>query len=112
MDTEFNKTNKHVGRWTWAHAEKSNTIFPNQYGSRKHRKSINAVLNKVILNNIFCQKQCADAIGMNDARGCCNRIVHSIVILVLMSFGVLGQIARALFKVLQEVDHHMMTRFG
>ena len=44
---------------------------------------------------------------MNDARGYNNRIVHSIAIFVLMSFGVLGQIARALFKVLQEADHHM-----
>ena len=29
-----------------------------------------------------------------------------------MSFGVLGQIARALFKVLQEADRHMKTGFG
>ena len=44
---------------------------------------------------------------MNNVRGCYDRIVHIIVILVLMSFGVSGQIVRALFKVLQDVDHHM-----
>ena len=49
---------------------------------------------------------------MNDARGCYDRIVHSIVILVFMSFGVAGETARAMFKVLQEAEHHMKTGFG
>ena len=49
---------------------------------------------------------------MNDARGCYDCIVHSIAILVLTSFGVAGEIARAMFKVLQEAEHHMKTRFG
>ena len=49
---------------------------------------------------------------MNDVRGCYDRIVHSIAILVLMSFGVAGETARAMFKVLQEAEHHMKTGFG
>lgn len=50
---------------------------------------------------------------MNNARGCYDIIIHSIVILVLIFFwGVLGYIAQALFKVLQEVEHHMKTGFG
>ena len=49
---------------------------------------------------------------MNDAKGCFDRIVHSVAILVLMSFGVSGYMARTLFKVLQEADHHMKTGFG
>ena len=49
---------------------------------------------------------------MNDTRGYYNIIVHSVAILVLMSFRVLGHIAETLFKVLQEVDHHMKTEFG
>ena len=49
---------------------------------------------------------------MNDTKGCCNRIIYSVAILVLMSFEVLGHIAQALFKLLQEADHHMKTGFG
>ena len=112
MDAEFNMTNKHASRQTLAHTEQANAISPNQYGSRKHHKSINTVLNKVLLNNILRHNRHADAIGMNNARGCYDRIVHSIAILVLMNFGFLGQIVRALFKVLQEVDHFMKTGFG
>ena len=50
--------------------EKANTISPDQYNSRKHHKSINAVLNKVLLDDILQQKRLECAIGMNDARGC------------------------------------------
>ena len=49
---------------------------------------------------------------MNDAKGCFDRIVHSVAILVLMSFRVPGYMARTMFKVLQEADHHMKTGFG
>ena len=112
MDAEYNMTNKYVGRRTLAHAEKANTISPNQYGSRKHHKYINAIVNKVILNDVLRQKRRAGAISMNNARGCYDRIIHSVTILVLMSFGVAGPIIRALFKVLDKTDHHIKTGFG
>ena len=107
IDVEFNITNKHVGRRTLAHAEKAKAIVPNQYDSRKDYKCINCVTNKVLLNNRFRHKRIAAAWGMKDTRGCYGRIVHSIAILVLMSFGVVGPIARSLIKVLQEADHHI-----
>ena len=100
MDVEFDMTNKHVGRQTLVHAEKANAITPDQYGSRKNHKSINALLNKVLLNNILRQQRHAGAIGMNNTRGWYDRTVHSIAILVLLSFGVAGPIARVLLKVL------------
>ena len=112
MDAEFNMQNKHIGRRTLAHAEKAKAVAPDQYGSRKHHDSRKAVLNKVLLNDIIRQRRIAAALGMNDARGCYDRIVHSIAILVLMSFGVAGGTARAMFKVLQEAEHHMKTGFG
>ena len=77
MDAEYNVTNKHVGRRTLAHAEKANAISPEQYGSRKHHKCINAVVNKVVLNNVLRQKRCAGAISMNGARGCYDTSVNS-----------------------------------
>ena len=61
--------NKHLGRHTLAHAENANEIFPDQYGCRKHHKSINAVLNKVLVYDILQKKQRAGALGMNDAKG-------------------------------------------
>ena len=103
--------NKHVNRRTLAHAEKAESVAPDKYGNHKHHDSRKAVLNKVLLNDIARQKRITIALGMNDVRGCYNRIVHSTTILVPMSFGVAGEIARAMFKVLQEAEHHMKTGF-
>ena len=64
MDAEFNMMNKHIDRRTLAHAEKANAISPDQYDCRKHHKSINAVLNKVLVNDILQQKRKAGALGM------------------------------------------------
>ena len=111
MDAEFNMMNEQIGRRTLAHAEKAKAISPDQYGCRKHHKASNAVLNKVLFNNILRQKRIAGALGMNDAKDYFDRIVHSVAILVLMSFGVPGYMARTMFKVLQEADHHMKTGF-
>ena len=77
-------TNKHVGRQTLAHAEKAKVILSDQYGSRKHHKSINVVLKKVLLNNILQQRKRVGAIGTNNAKGYYDSIVHSIAILVLI----------------------------
>ena len=112
MDAEFNMMNKHVGRRTLSHAEKAKAVAPDQYGGRKHHDSTKTVLNKVLLNDIVRQKRLAIALGMNNTRGCYDPIVHSIVILVLMSFEVAGETVRAMFKVLQEVENHMKTGFG
>ena len=112
MNAKFNMMNKHVGRRTLIHAEMAKAAAPDQYGSRTHHNSRKAVLNKILLNDIIRQKRIAATLGMNNVRGCYNRIVHSIAILVLMSFGVAGETTRVMFKVLQEVKHHMKTDFG
>ena len=111
MDAEFNMMNTHVDRRTLTHAEKAEAVAPDQYDSRKHHDSRKAVLDKVVLNDIARQKKIAIALGMNDAQGCYNCIVHTIAILVLMSLVVPGEKTRAMFKVLQEADHHMNTGF-
>ena len=49
---------------------------------------------------------------MNDAKGCFDRIVHSVAILVYMSFGVPALIVCTLFWTLQEAFHKIKTGFG
>ena len=88
MNAEFNMMHKHVNRRTLTHVEKAEAVAPDQFGSQKHHNSRKTTLNKVLLNDIIRQKRIAAALGMNNARGCYDRIVHSIAILVLMTFGV------------------------
>ena len=50
--------------------------------------------------------------GMNDVRGRFDRIVHTVAVLVFMSFGVPAMIARTLFGMLQKARHRIKTGFG
>ena len=47
-----------------------------------------------------------------DAKGCFDRIVHTVAILVLMSFGLCPEHARLAFEILQLAEHCIKTGFG
>jgi hypothetical protein len=49
---------------------------------------------------------------MNDAKGYFDRIVHTVAILVLLSFGVLYNAARILFLVLAKARHKLKQGTG
>ena len=49
---------------------------------------------------------------MNDAKGCYDRIVHTVAILVLMSFGLSHTPAKVMFEMLQTAEHNVKTGFG
>lgn len=94
MDTEYNMANKRLGKRVLAHTKQAGAVLPDQYDSRKNHKAINTCL----------KKQHCGVIAMNDAQGCYNRTVHSVAIMVLMSFGVSAMATRALFETLQKAD--------
>jgi hypothetical protein len=60
---------------------------------------------------LLLRKQ-AGAYGMNGAKGCFNRIVHTVAILVLLSFWVPYNAARILFLVLAKARHKIKTEYG
>ena len=112
MSPEFQIQNKMLGRRLLAHAESASAVAPEQHGSRKHHKAINTCLNKKLLCDTLRQKRRAGAVAMNDARGCYDRICHSIAVLTLMSFGLPQHIAVLLFQTLQQATHFIQTGFG
>ena len=58
------------------------------------------------------KKKHAGDLGINDAKGCFDRIIHTIIILVLMSFGLCTSHARLLFEMLQVTKHRTKTVLG
>jgi hypothetical protein len=70
------------------------------------------VLNKVLVGDWLLLRKQAGAYGMNDAKGCFNRIVHTVAILVLLSYGVPYNAARILFLVLAKARHKSKTGYG
>jgi hypothetical protein len=78
MNSEFNMNNKKLGRDMMCNAEKYGTLAREQYGSRKHHRSIIAALNKRLTMDMLRLRRLAGAICSNDAKSCYDRIVHSI----------------------------------
>ena len=107
---EFNMRNKTLGKRVLYNAEKANAVEDDQYGSRKKHKAINADLNKVLTMDTLRQRRWAGAIASVDAKGCYDRIIHTIAILVLMAFGLISSQARVLMAVLQQCKHRIKTK--
>ena len=59
----------------------------------------------------FVQKR-LEALGMNDLKGNYDRVVHTVAILVLVSFGLHYGTAKLLFEVLQSAEHCIKTGYG
>ena len=112
MDAEFQMNNKLLGKKALAHAELCDEVADEQHGSRKNHKAILCCLNKVLVADYFRLTRRSGCFGMNDAKGCFDRIVHSVAILVYMSFGVPALIVRTLFGTLQKASHKIKTGFG
>ena len=71
MNTEFSMMNKDLRRRALTHAEKANSVAPDQYRfykkiKIKKIKSNQCVFNKVLINDLLWQKLHCGAIAIND----------------------------------------------
>jgi len=103
---------KHVGRSMMAIAEKTNSLAPEQYGSRKKHKAIDLAVNKALTFDILRQLKWAGAICSNDAKSCYDLIGHTQAALSMRRVGVPKNIINCLFTTLQEAVHKVRTGFG
>ena len=65
------------------HAEKHKLLAPEQYGGRKHHRSIIAALNKRLTMDLLHLRRQTGALCSNDAKSCYDRIVHSFASIVM-----------------------------
>ena len=100
MNAEFQMNNKNIGRSALANGESAKAISSDQHGSRKHHKAVNTCLNKILLCDLSRQQRRALLFAMNDAKGCYNRIAHSIASLFLQRFGIPASAIVSVFSTL------------
>ena len=112
MNSEYNMNNKKLGKEVMSNAEKNKTVAPEQYGSRKNKKSIEALLNKRLTCDILRQTRTAAALCSNDAKSCYDRIVHNIGMLSLLRQGAPMTAVKVMCQTLQEARHYVSTAFG
>ena len=112
LEPDFNHMNKKLGRDVMFHAEKHNLIAPEQFGSRKGHSSIDQVLIKTLFYDILRIKRQDGYLCSNDAKGCYDRITHSIASIALQRVGLPQAPIVSMLSTLQQMQHHLRTGYG
>jgi hypothetical protein len=85
---DFNFNNKKLGRAMMKGAERQGLIAWEQYGSRKELSAIDHCVNKRSTFDLLRQQRIPGVLCSNDAKGCYDRIAHSIAALCMRRMGV------------------------
>jgi hypothetical protein len=103
---------KHVGREMMKVAKATDSLAPEQYGSRRKHKAIDLAVNKALTFDTLHQMKRTGAICSNDAKSCYDLIGHKPASLSMQRAGVPKNIINCLFTTLQEAIHKVRTGFG
>ena len=103
---------KFLGREMMAYTEKTGTLAPEQFGSRKNHRSIDQAVNKVLTNDNLRQAKYLGAICSNNAKSCYDLIVHPSAILAMYREGVPESATLCMFQTLQEAQHYVCMAYG
>jgi hypothetical protein len=113
MEADFNMNNKKLSREGMWIAEKHTCVAPEQAGGRHDHRAIETALNSRLVCDDSRFRRKAMAICSNDAKGCYDRIVHSIAYICMQRFGIPPQALKSMFTVIQKMTHHIRsTAFG
>ena len=112
LEPDFNHMNKKLGRDIMYFAEKHQLIAPEQFGSRKHHSSIDQVLIKTLFYDILRIRRQDGYLCSNDAKGCYDRITHSMASFALQRVGLPTPPIVSMFSTLQRMRHYIRTGYG
>jgi hypothetical protein len=113
QESDFNQSNRlAIGRPVLHSLEDDKALPDMQYGSRPARQCIGAVLLKVLQWEIQRISKTTMAYIENDAIGCYDRIMNSLVILFLRKMGISRTILESLTQTWENKSHHIKTMYG
>ncbi len=103
---------KFIGKETMKRAESLGALAPEQYGSRKHHKSIDLAACKMLTYDLLRQLKRPGAICCNDAKSCYDLIGHAQASLSMQRVGVHKSAVGCMFTTLQSTKHYVRTGYG
>jgi hypothetical protein len=112
FEADFNFNNKRWGRILMWYAEARNLLAAEQYGSRKRLAAIDHCVNKRLTFDILRQNKQPGVLCSNDAKGCYDRIVHSVASICLQRLGMPRGPLKSMFSTLQNLQHFVRSSFG
>ncbi len=92
--------------------EHTQSLAPEQYGSRRGHRSIDLVVNKALTYDLLRQLKRPGAICSSDARFCYDLIGHSQASIAMQRNGVPKPAVDCLFTTLQNATHQVRTGHG
>jgi hypothetical protein len=112
MEADFNMNNKKLSRDGMRYAESQSTLAPEQAGGRRRHRANETSLNSRLTCDDSRFKRKAMAICSNDAKGCYDRIIHSIAYICLRRLGIPRTPLLSMFRTIQSMSHHVRTAYG
>jgi hypothetical protein len=107
----FNMMNKRVANKATTQAAKINAI-PSEIQAKTGHIAVDCGLNKVLTADTARQRRRPTALCSNDAKQCCDRIVHTVAIICLQRVGVHQNTSRVMLGTLQQMQHYVKTAYG
>jgi hypothetical protein len=91
--------------------EKHSSLAPEQYGIRKHHRSIDLAANNAISNDLLRQQKIPGAVCSNDAKSCYDLIRHTPASLAMQWQGVTRSAVTCMFTTLHELKDKVRTAY-
>ncbi len=113
LESDYNQSQRILlARPLSQHLEDNKMLHDMQHGSRPGRECISPDLNKVITSDLILQAKTSGAFIENDATGCYDRLVNTIVFLEHWHLGVAPMIIQSIKHSWEQATHHIKTAYG
>ncbi|MGL5936571.1 MAG: endonuclease/exonuclease/phosphatase family protein [Cetobacterium sp.] len=112
LEPDHNMNNKVIGNDAMRAGERLAAHARDNYGSRKGLRAAEVSMNQTLTYNSIWARRGRAVIMSNDAKGCYDRIAHTVVNLALQRLGVPKPAVQSMLTVIQEMEHHIRTAFG
>ena len=112
LEADFNMNNKALGADAMKMGEANGWFVRDNYGGRKDMQAVEVSLNAQLLFNSIWARRGRAVIMSNDAKGCYDRIAHTVVNLALRRLGIPKPALQSMLDTIQQMEHYIRTAFG
>jgi exonuclease III len=112
IEPDHNMNNKMLGKDTMRMGEKMTELARDNYGGRKGLRAVEVSMNQLLTFNSIWARRGRAIIMSNDAKGCYDRIAHTVVNLALQRLGAPRPALQSMITTIQAMEHYVQTSFG
>ena len=111
LDTEFNQTNKKIGKTAMDNALSLNKVAPEQFAVKNTSAIQQIICKRCTIDHHHSKRKCF-SLTSSDLAGCYDRIIHTAAALALLRVGIPHSKIRSMFSSIQRMVHKIRTMYG